>query len=65
MENKRELEEKRQKITSGLEKAYEKMVNFKKYKKTPIVVSENGEILELDPNDASPTTTYSRVSLKE
>ena len=57
MESKDEFEEK---ITQGLEKAYERMVEFKKYKKTPIVVSRNGQIVELDANEVPPTTTYRR-----
>lgn len=37
------------KIIDGLEKAYKKLIEFKKYKKTPIIVSRDGKILEISP----------------
>lgn len=40
-----------EKIKEGLEIAYRRMVEFKKYKKTPIVVSKNGKIVEISPYD--------------
>lgn len=38
-------------IMKGLEIAYEKMLEFKIYKKSKLVVKRNGVILELDPNE--------------
>ncbi|GAO29494.1 hypothetical protein [Geofilum rubicundum] len=39
-----------EKIIIGLEKAYKKLVEFKKYKKTPIIVSKDGRVVEINPN---------------
>lgn len=60
MENKENLKEQRDKIIKGLEEAYKKLVEFKKQKKSPLVVSKNGKILEIDPDEILPTTTYKR-----
>ena len=57
MENRKEL---RDKIIKGLEEAYKRLVEFKKQKNSPIVVSKNGEILEIDPNEIQPATLYKR-----
>lgn len=38
-----------QKIEAGLKLAYERMVEFKKYKKSTIVVERDGKMVELDP----------------
>lgn len=46
----------RDKIIKGLEETYKKMVEFKKQKNSPIVVYKDGEIVELSPFEASPTT---------
>lgn len=58
MKNKELLKEKREKIIKGLELAYKKLVEFKKQKKSPMIVSRNGEVVEIDPNDMPPTTLY-------
>ena len=57
MENRKEL---RDKIIKGLEESYKKLVEFKKQKNSPMVVSKNGEILEIAPNEILPTTSYRR-----
>ncbi len=36
-------------IKKGLEKAYLRLIEFKKYKKTPIIVSKDGQIVEIEP----------------
>lgn len=41
------------KIKEGLEQAYKKLIEFKKYKKTPIIVSRDGEIIEIQPEEIS------------
>jgi len=41
-----------EKIIEGLEKAYKKLIEFKKYKKTPLIVLRNGKIIELSPEEA-------------
>jgi len=43
--------EKRERIIRGLEKAYEKLIRFKKEKNSPLIVSKNGKIVELDANE--------------
>lgn len=55
MRNKSELGKK---LRKGLEKSYEKMVEFKKYKKTPLVVSQNGKIVEIPYQDIPATAKY-------
>ncbi len=47
-----------QKILRGLELAYERMVEFKKYKKTPLVVWQDGKIVEIPYDQIPPTTKY-------
>jgi hypothetical protein len=49
------------KIILGLEKAYQKLIEFKKYKKTPIIVSKDGKVLELNPEEVS---THNNVNTK-
>lgn len=58
MDNKVELKEKRKKIVAGLEKTYQKLVEFKRYKKSPLIIAKNGEILEIAPEKILPTTAY-------
>ncbi|WP_026775905.1 hypothetical protein [Polaribacter sp. Hel_I_88] len=57
MSNK-ELTEEREKIVKGLELTYERLVEFKKHKKTPIIISKGDEIIELDPEKVNPKTIY-------
>ncbi len=47
---KEQLKDLEGKLTEGLEKAYVKMLELKKQKNTPVVMSKNGEIVEVDPN---------------
>lgn len=46
---KKEHKEFSQKLMEGLHLAFDRMVEFKKYKKSNIVVKRNGELVELDP----------------
>ena len=46
-----ELEELEEKISKGLEKAYKKMIAFKKEKNSPVIIYEDGKILKVDPKD--------------
>ncbi|WP_185956532.1 hypothetical protein [Changchengzhania lutea] len=48
---KEQLQELEDKISKGLEKAYEKMIKFKEQKETPIVISKDGKILKVYPKD--------------
>lgn len=41
------------KIIEGLEKAYKKLIEFKKYKKTPIIVYKDGKVVEIYPDKIS------------
>jgi hypothetical protein len=38
-----------QKIEAGLKLAFERMIEFKKYKKSTIIVQRDGKMVELDP----------------
>lgn len=58
--NKHHFKEERDKIVKGLEESYRRLVEYKKQKKSPLIVSKNGEILEIDPNKILPTTLYKR-----
>jgi len=51
MEIKEQLNGLEQKITKGLKKAYQKMIELKKYKKSPIITSKDGKIIEIIPED--------------
>jgi len=57
MENKNQIDEQTKKILRGLEKSYQKLVEFKKYKKSPLIVSKDGVIVEIQPEKILPTTT--------
>ncbi|MGD1839349.1 MAG: hypothetical protein ACFB0B_00400 [Thermonemataceae bacterium] len=39
-----------EKIREGLELAYRRMIAFKKYKGTPVVVIRDGKVVEVDPH---------------
>ncbi len=47
-----------EKIRKGLEESYKKLIDFKKYKKTPIIISKDGVIIEQSPDKI---TTHSTV----
>lgn len=64
MKNDKYLNERRQKIVKGLEATYVKLVEFKKLKRSPLIVSKDGEILEIEPDRIQPTTTYFRKKSK-
>jgi hypothetical protein len=38
-----------EKIKEGLESAYKKLIEYKKYTKTPLIVSRRGKIVEIPP----------------
>lgn len=60
MKNKEQGTDRTQKILQGLEKAYQKLVEFKRYKKSPLIVAKNGVIIEIQPDKILPTTTYKK-----
>lgn len=60
MATKEELKEERDKIVLGLEETYRRLLEYKKQKKSLMVVIRDGEIVELDPNTMPSTIRYSR-----
>ena len=45
----KKLKELEEKVKKGLELAREKMITFKKEKGTPIIISEDGKVVEITP----------------
>lgn len=60
MDNKEQLKEERDRIVKGLEETYKRLVEFKKQKNSPMIVTRNGKIEAVDPNEILPTTLYKR-----
>ena len=58
MENKIRIKEERKKIVEGLERSYQKLVEFKRYKKSPLVIERHGEIIEIAPDNIPPKAQY-------
>ncbi|MGB7393774.1 MAG: hypothetical protein WA913_05215 [Pricia sp.] len=58
MGSKHKIDEQTQKLLTGLERSYQKLVEFKKYKKSPLVIEKDGVILEIQPDEIPLTTTY-------
>jgi len=46
----------RDKIIKGLEKAYKKLIEYKKYKKSPLITMKDGKIIEIDPYKILPAS---------
>lgn len=49
-----------QRILQGLEKSYQKLVEFKQYKKSPLIVAKRGVIMEIQHDKIALTTIYKR-----
>lgn len=60
METKEQLKEERDRIVKGLEETYRRLVEYKKQKKSPMIVVRNGKVVAVDPNEVVPTTLYKR-----
>ena len=45
-----------EKLKRGLELTYERLIEYKKAKKSPLVVMRDGEIIEISAEDLPPTT---------
>ena len=58
MDKKAQIIEMRNKIIEALELSYQKLVEFKRYKKSPLIVAKNGEIIEIEPEKIKPKTIY-------
>lgn len=56
METREQLKRLEEKVALGLEKAYEKMVAFKKLKNSPLVISKNGKVVRIPAEEILPTT---------
>ncbi|EON79495.1 hypothetical protein ADIS_0062 [Lunatimonas lonarensis] len=54
MGTKEQLKEERDKIVKGLEEAYRRLVEYKKEKKSPMIVVRNGKIVAVEPNEILP-----------
>ncbi len=55
------LKELEQNVALGLQEAYRKMVVFKKQKNSPLVVSRNGKIAKINPENILPTTSAKKA----
>lgn len=51
MATKEELQELEAQVSKGLKKAHKKMVELKKFKKIPVVVSNNGKAVKIKAED--------------
>lgn len=60
MDKQLKFEKERDKIIEGLEETYKKLVVFKQQKNTPLVISKNGQIVEIAPKQIPPNTKYGR-----
>ena len=60
MRTQEQLKEERDKIVKGLEETYRRLVEYKKQKKSPMIVVRDGKIVAIDPNKILPTTLYKR-----
>lgn len=54
MDKTAEIYRQRKKIVKGLELTYQRLIEFKKNKKSPIAVYSDGKVIELNPEKASP-----------
>ena len=51
-----ELSELEEQVSLGLKEAYRKMVEFKKKNNSPLIVSRDGKVVSIPPNEIPPTT---------
>ena len=52
---KEQLKELESQVALGLEKAYQRMVEFKKRKNSPLIVSKDGKVVEIAPENIRST----------
>jgi hypothetical protein len=60
METKEQYKEERDRIVIGLEETYRRLIEYKKQKKSPMIVVRDGKIEAVDPNEILPTILYKR-----
>ena len=54
-----------EKIIEGLEIAYKRLIEYKKYKKTPLIVMRKGKIVEVWPDSIDITkNVYSKIGIE-
>jgi hypothetical protein len=53
----KELRELEEKVNRGLKEAYRKMVEFKKKNNSPLIVSRDGKVIAIPPDEILPTTS--------
>ncbi len=63
MENK-ELRELEEKVSRGLKEAYRKMVEFKKKNNSPLIVSRDGKVIAIPPDEIPPTTSAKNETIR-
>ena len=56
METNEELSELKEQVSRGLKEAYRKMVEFKKKNNSPLIVSQDGKVISIPPEEIPPTT---------
>lgn len=52
---KEQLQDLENKITKGLELAHKKLLEFKRQKKSPLIVSKDGKVIEIFVDDIAAT----------
>ncbi|SFT90376.1 hypothetical protein SAMN04489724_2689 [Algoriphagus locisalis] len=60
MGTKEQLKDERDRIVKGLEETYRRLIEYKKQKKSPMIVVRNGKVVAVDPNEILPTILYKR-----
>jgi len=56
MDNREQLSELKEQVNQGLKEAYRKMVEFKKRNNSPLIVSRNGKVIAIPPDEIFPPT---------
>ncbi len=51
----------RDKIIQGLEKSFQKLIEYKKHKKSPLITMRNGEIIEIAPDEIVPAKYLHKI----
>ncbi|MFY0687203.1 MAG: hypothetical protein JXQ90_08565 [Cyclobacteriaceae bacterium] len=57
MESEKSMEELKDQVSRGLKEAYRKMADFKKRNNSPMIVSRDGKIVSIPPEEIPPTTS--------
>ena len=58
---KEQLKDLENKIAKGLEETHKKMAIFKKQNNSPLIVSKDGEVVEIKADDILPATTAKKL----